>query len=50
MALFSGFIAALVMRVTKEEKTDFSDYKLISNDFGLYLKEETPEGNWNTKG
>lgn len=36
VSVITGLIAGLVLRVTKEEYTDFSDYKLYSDDFGLF--------------
>ena len=35
-SLVAGLIAGFILKLTKEEYTDFSDYKIFSDNFGLY--------------
>ena len=35
-ALVAGLLAGFLLKLTKEEHTDYSDYKIFSDGFGLF--------------
>ena len=35
-ALVAGVISGFLIKLTKEEHTDYSDYKIFSDNFGLF--------------
>lgn len=40
MAFITGGIAGITLKGTREEYSDYSDFKIFSEDFGLYDEDE----------